>query len=98
MGELADPAFLPVLIGLIEDRSEIQRAVLLSLVAVVGRDVSLESDGTAALPAEQARRWQQWYRQQEAAGAGARDVSAQRSDPADSAGLSDTSPTTRQTK
>jgi HEAT repeat protein len=62
MGELRDPVYVPTLVPLLRDRPEIQRAALVSLQQIVGRDVAKSAEGATISPDEQARRWEQWYR------------------------------------
>jgi HEAT repeat protein len=66
MGELADAEYLPTLMALLADRSEIQRAALHSLAQVAPAESAtalkaVDDDGIPLPPSEQVRRWQRWY-------------------------------------
>lgn len=63
MGELADPAFLPVLMNMLADQVEVQREALASLSRVVGDDAIGQRAGMAPSTDEQVRRWQLWYQE-----------------------------------
>ena len=63
MGELADPAFLPVLMGMLADQVEVQREALASLALVVGRDAAAGPEGAAYSTDEKVHRWQLWYQE-----------------------------------
>ncbi|REK17244.1 MAG: hypothetical protein DWQ37_07185 [Planctomycetota bacterium] len=69
MGDVADPAFMPVLMGQLDDEMDVQIAAMESLERIAGRDVTATPDGRALSTDERARSWQLWYReQQDAAG------------------------------
>jgi F0F1-type ATP synthase membrane subunit b/b' len=63
IGELADPAFLPVLMGMLADQVEVQREALASLALVVGGDVAAGPDGASFSTDEKIHRWQLWYQE-----------------------------------
>jgi HEAT repeat protein len=63
MGELADPAYLPVLMSMLADQVEVQREALASLALVVGSDVTAEGGGAPKSQDERVRRWQLWYQE-----------------------------------
>ena len=62
IGELADPAFLPVLMAMLADRVEVQREALASLALVVG-ETDAPREITSQPTDEQVRRWQLWYQE-----------------------------------
>jgi hypothetical protein len=63
MGEVADPTFLPVLMGMLADQVEVQREALASLAQVVGSDVTADRQNPPATTDERVRRWQLWYQE-----------------------------------
>lgn len=63
IGELADPAFLPVLMGMLADQVEVQREALASLALVAGGDVAAGPDGGSYSTDERIHRWQLWYQE-----------------------------------
>lgn len=63
LGEINDPVYLPTLMLLLSDKPDVQRAALASLAVVAGRDVARGDSAAPLPPAEQVRRWQQWYRE-----------------------------------
>lgn len=65
MGDLADPAFTPVLMGQLDDQMDVQIAAMASLERIAGRDVTAQPDGRALSTDERARTWQLWYREQQ---------------------------------
>ncbi len=62
MGDLADPAFVPTLVTMLEDRFDVQRVAMISLTRIVGEDAAAEEPGQPLSPDEKVRRWQLWYR------------------------------------
>jgi len=67
MGQAADPAYLPVLMGMLSDQVEVQREALASLTLIVGGDVTIGPDGPPKSNDERVRRWQLWYEEHPAA-------------------------------
>ena len=63
IGELADPAFLPVLMGMLADQVEVQREALASLALVAGGDIAVGPDGATLSTDEKIHRWQLWYQE-----------------------------------
>ena len=63
IGELADPAFLPVLMGMLADQVEVQREALASLALVAGGDTAVGPDGASLSTDEKIHRWQLWYQE-----------------------------------
>ncbi|MDZ7616214.1 MAG: HEAT repeat domain-containing protein, partial [Patescibacteria group bacterium] len=61
MGELANPAFTPILVRLLDDRVSVMRAALASLPRTVGEDKSISADGASPTTTERVRRWKAWY-------------------------------------
>ncbi len=64
MGELADPAFTPTLIRLLDDQVSVMRAALNALPKTVGKDQSISPDGAPSTTTERARRWKAWFASQ----------------------------------
>lgn len=64
MGETGDPAFMPALMTMLNDGTEVQSAAIASLEKTTGRDVAKTADGRASTTEERARAWQLWYREQ----------------------------------
>jgi HEAT repeat protein len=65
MGEAGDPAFMPALMGLLDDEPEVQVAAMQSLERIAGSDVTAPADGRSLSTDERARSWQLWYREQQ---------------------------------
>ena len=63
MGEIADPAFLPVLMAMLADQVEVQREALASLALVVDGDADAPRDAASQSTEEQIHRWQLWYQE-----------------------------------
>jgi hypothetical protein len=63
MGEVADPAFLPELMGMLADQVEVQREALASLALVVGSDVTADRQNPPGTTDERVHRWQLWYQE-----------------------------------
>jgi HEAT repeat protein len=63
MGEVADPTFLPVLMGMLADQIEVQREALASLALVVGSDVTADRQNPPGTTDERVHRWQLWYQE-----------------------------------
>ena len=66
MGKLGDNIYLPTLLGLLSASSDVQNAALGSLAELTGEDFSRTPDGLPIAREEQVRRWQHWYRDQQA--------------------------------
>jgi hypothetical protein len=64
MGKTGDPAFMPALMTMLNDGTEVQAAAIASLEQTTGRDVAKTADGRAITTEERARAWQLWYREQ----------------------------------
>jgi HEAT repeat protein len=64
MGATGDPAFMPALMTMLDDGTEVQAAAIASLEKTTGRDVAKTADGRAITTEERARAWQLWYREQ----------------------------------
>jgi hypothetical protein len=64
MGQTGDPAFMPALMTMLNDGTEVQAAAIASLERTTGRDVAKPADGRAVTTEERARAWQLWYREQ----------------------------------
>jgi len=64
MGQTGDPAFMPALMTMLNDGTEVQAAAIASLERTTGRDVAKTADGRAITTEERARAWQLWYREQ----------------------------------
>jgi HEAT repeat protein len=62
MGQLADPAYLPALMAMLSDESDVQLAVMASLVAIAGTDVAARQGGEPLSNEDRVRMWQVWYR------------------------------------
>ncbi len=63
IGELADEQFIPILIRFLDDARSVQRAALLALPKVAGRDVAAATtatDGTPPTIAQQVAAWKSW--------------------------------------
>lgn len=65
MGQTGDPAFMPALMTMLNDGTEVQAAAIASLEKTTGRDVAQTADGRAITTEEKARAWQLWYREQQ---------------------------------
>ena len=63
LGQLQLNESVPTLIAMLDDRSDVERAALESLSAVVGQDIAAQANGQPLLPAEQARRWRRWHQE-----------------------------------
>jgi HEAT repeat protein len=66
MGEVCDPAFVPALMTMLDDRPEVQRAALRSLRQIVGADIGGAESSKPAPLDQQIRRWRDWHREQTA--------------------------------
>lgn len=64
MGELADPAFTPALIRMLDDQVSVMRAALNALPETVGEDQSISPHGDPPTTTERARRWKAWFAEQ----------------------------------
>lgn len=62
MGRAGDPAFVPVLIQMLDDHQSVRRAALATLPLVVGRDVAEETSPEPQNMTERIERWRSWYR------------------------------------
>ncbi len=63
IGELSEEQFIPILIRFLDDARSVQRAALLALPKVAGRDVAAAataSDGTPPTIAQQVAAWKAW--------------------------------------
>ena len=63
IGELADEQFIPILIRFLDDARSVQRAALLALPKVTGRDMAAANTGTDGTPptiAQQVAAWKTW--------------------------------------
>jgi HEAT repeat protein len=65
MGELADPAYLPALMAMLSDESDVQLAVMASLVAIAGTDVAAREGQGPLSNEDKVRMWQLWYRERQ---------------------------------
>ncbi|MEE8450904.1 MAG: HEAT repeat domain-containing protein [Thermoguttaceae bacterium] len=68
MGEMPDPAFVPILIGLLDAKMAVSRGALNSLPKVLGRDVASENGQSSATTTQRIQRWKRWYYRQASAG------------------------------
>ncbi len=59
MGQTPDASFVPALIAMLDDRSDIRRAALTSLPQVTGKQPQGTEDSQS-----DALRWKQWYQSQ----------------------------------
>jgi HEAT repeat protein len=66
MGEVADPAFMPVLVALLSDQSEVQVTAVVSLERIAGDRAPAPPGATHE---QKVAHWQRWYRQKAEAGA-----------------------------
>jgi HEAT repeat protein len=72
MGELADPEFVPVLVGMLDDRQSVCRAALESLPKAAGRDVTKDGPTPPANTSQRIDRWKRWFQSEQGAGVVAR--------------------------
>jgi len=68
MGEMPDPAFVPILIGLLDAKMAVSRGALSSLPKVLGRDVASEDGQPSATTTQRIQCWKRWYHRQASAG------------------------------
>lgn len=67
MGEMPDPSFVPILIGLLDAKMAVSRGALGSLPEVVGRDVTNEDGQSRPTTTQRIERWKRWYYRQASA-------------------------------
>ena len=68
--KLGDAAYVPVLIAMLEDRADVQRAAVRSLQQIIGADAGTVDSTKPETLDQQVRRWRQWHRDRQAAQAG----------------------------
>ncbi|HTU27123.1 MAG TPA: HEAT repeat domain-containing protein [Pirellulales bacterium] len=69
MGALGERTFIPTLIQMSSERTDVSRAALASLTKLTGQDFSHDAEGQLVPRDAQAAQWQAWYRRQQFAGA-----------------------------
>jgi HEAT repeat protein len=67
MGELGEQGFLPTLLELAAERSDVGRVALESLTKLTGQDFSRDAEGSLVSRDAQLTLWQNWYRRQQLA-------------------------------
>jgi HEAT repeat protein len=67
IGELRDTALVPILVGMLDDRPDVQRAAVHSLQEIIGSDGGIVDSSKPETLEQQVRRWRQWHRDRQAA-------------------------------